>query len=260
MAKPFSDIDATSGNVKKTLSVLFGVMILGGGAQALASSWSYQGDTGPEHWGELTHDFFRCKQGVQQSPINIVTQNVERARGALIKPAYHTSMGQAVNNGHSIQVNLADAGGVAGPDGRYKLLQFHFHTPSEETLNGRSFPMDVHLVHQNEAGQLKVLTLLVKEGRPNAALQTIFSRLPNNPEQSYLIAGFDVARLLPASLAHFAFQGSLTTPPCSEDVAWRVLQTPIEMSAQQIQAFRQQFGMNARPVQNLNDRKVLLIK
>ena len=246
-------------HVTRAVSVLVSVMLMGSVAQTMASSWSYQGDGGPEHWGDLTPEFLQCKKGVQQSPINIVTQGVERSSASL-KTAYHASRGQVVNNGHTIQLNLADAGEVVAPEGRYKLLQLHFHTPSEETLDGQAFPLGMHLVHQNAAGQLGVLALLIKEGKPNPALQTIFARLPSNPDQSYLVAGFDPTHLLPSSLTHFSFQGSLTTPPCNEGVAWRVIQTPIEMSGEQIKAFRQQFEMNARPVQDLNDRKVLLVK
>lgn len=244
----------------KSVSAVIGVILLGGVAQAIAAPWSYQGDTGPAHWGELTQDFFRCKQGSQQSPINIVTQNVEHANTSKILPAYQPSFAQVTNNGHTIQVNLADAGGIVAPDGRYKLLQFHFHTPSEETLDGQAFPLDMHLVHQDTTGELEVLTLLIKEGKPNTALQTMFARLPSKPGESYLVAGFNPSHLFPPSLAHFSFEGSLTTPPCSEGVTWRVLQTPIEMSGQQIKAFHQQFKMNARPVQDLNGRKVLFVQ
>ena len=244
----------------KCLFSVMGVILLGGVAQVMAASWPYQGDTGPAHWGELTQDFFRCKQGSQQSPINIVTQNVEHANTSRITPAYHASLAQVINTGHTIQVNLTDAGGIVAPDGRYKLLQFHFHTPSEETLDGQAFPLDMHLVHQDAAGQLEVLTLLIKEGKPNVALQAMFARLPSHPGESYLMAGFDPSHLFPSSLAHFSFEGSLTTPPCSEGVTWRVMQTPIEMSGRQIQAFHQQFKMNARPTQDLNGRTVLFVK
>ena len=142
-------------------------------------------------------------------------------------------------------------------NGNYKLLQFHFHTPSEEKIDGKSFPMVAHLVHKNEAGNLAVIGVLFKAGKENAALKEIFAKLPAAEGKEPLADKFDATALLPSSLAYFSFNGSLTTPPCSEGVSWHVLKTPVEMSPKQISAFKKIFKMNARPVQPLNDRKVI---
>lgn len=221
-----------------------------------APHWAYEGHGGAEHWADLDKGFAECKLGKEQSPIDISTKGVEKANLAPIKPAYKASAGELVNNGHTIQVNLADAGSIIVPTGEYKVLQFHFHTPSEEKIDGKNFPLVAHLVHKNAAGQLAVVAVLFKEGKENAALKDIFNALPAHEGKEALKANFDVSKVLPATLGYYTFKGSLTTPPCSEGVAWHVLKTPVEMSAAQINAFKKVFKMNARPVQPLNGRKI----
>ncbi len=217
--------------------------------------WGYEGHGGADHWSELDKAFEVCKIGKTQSPIDIVTAQVESVAGAPIKPAYKSSPAKLANNGHTIVVHLADGGSVTVPSGTYKAVQFHFHAPSEEKIDGKSFPMVAHIVHSNDAGKLAVIAVLFNEGAENAALKEIFSALPAK-EGEQPIKPFDTTALLPATLPYFAFEGSLTTPPCSEGVAWQVLKTPSTMSAAQIEAFRKIFPMNARPVQPLNGRKV----
>jgi carbonic anhydrase len=154
-------------------------------------------------------------------------------------------------------VNLP-AGSNVNIDGKpYQLLQFHFHTPSEERINGKSYPLVAHMVHKNAEGKLAVVAVLFRQGKENAALKPVFDALPGaEGEKAALGNGFDAAALLPKDRAYYAFTGSLTTPPCSEEVTWRVLKTPVEISASQLAAFRKLYPMNARPVQPLNDRSV----
>ncbi len=233
---------------------------LAGGAMAAegahAPHWDYTGKAGPAQWGSLEKDFEACGLGKAQSPIDIPTQAAEKARLPAIRTAYKASPGELVNNGHTIQVNLADGGTATLPSGEYRLLQFHFHTPSEERIDGRSFPLVAHLVHRNEAGRLAVIAVLFKEGRENEALKDIFAALPEREGKEPLKAGFDASKLLPPSMGYYAYTGSLTTPPCSEGVAWQVLKMPEEISGAQLRAFQKVFKMNARPVQPLNGRKV----
>ena len=219
--------------------------------------WGYEGHASADHWYELDKAFEVCKLGKTQAPIDIVTSQVESVAGAPIKPAYKSSPATLANNGHTIAVSLADGGSVTVPSGTYKVLSFHFHTPSEEKIDGKNFPMVAHIVHRNDAGKLAVIAVLFNEGPENAALKEIFAALPAQ-EGERPIKPFDTAALLPATLAYYAFEGSLTTPPCSEGVAWQVLKTPATLSAAQIEAFRKIFPMNARPVQPLNGRKVTL--
>lgn len=225
-------------------------------AEGHAPHWSYEGHTAPKHWADLEENFVGCKLGHEQSPIDISTKATVKADLAPIKPAFVASAAELVNNGHTIQINLADGGFAALPSGEYKLLQFHFHTPSEEKINGKNFPLVAHLVHKSAEGKLAVIAVLFKQGKENAALKDIFANLPSTEGKEALKTPFNVSSILPASLGFYAFKGSLTTPPCSEGVAWHVLKQPVEMSAEQIAAFKKIFKMNARPVQPLNGRKV----
>jgi carbonic anhydrase len=240
-----------------SLSLLFSVSAAcAADTHGHAPHWEYEGKAGPAHWGSLEHDFESCKLGKEQSPIDISTKSVEKANLPAIQTSYKNSSGELVNNGHTIQINLADGGSATVPSGSYKLLQFHFHTPSEEKIDGKNFPLVAHLVHKSDAGNLAVIGVLFKEGKENQALKEIFSALPAKEGKEALKSNFDASSLLPSTMGYYAFKGSLTTPPCSEGVAWQVLKTPVEISKAQIQAFKKIFKMNARPVQPLNQRKV----
>lgn len=172
--------------------------------------------------------------------------------------AYKPSALKVVNNGHTVQVNY-DAGSKATlATGAYDLVQFHFHTPSEEQVNGKSFDMVWHLVHKNAEGKLAVVAVLVKEGQANDVIGAIGPNLPKETNKEAVVAGttVDINKLLPADRHYYHYQGSLTTPPCSEGVSWHVLKTPVEASKAQIAQFKALFGVNARPVQSLNGRKL----
>ena len=222
-------------------------------ADGAAPHWSY-GEV--KEWGELAPTYAECKLGKTQSPIDIQTKAVQKVSLPPIKTAYKAAASQVLNNGHTIQVNLTDAGMATVPSGSYQLLQFHFHTPSEEKINGKTSPLVAHLVHKNAEGKLAVIAVLFKEGKENLALTPIFAVMPSKEGKVNLPANFDATSLLPSSLGYFAFTGSLTTPPCSEGVAWQVLNTPVEISKAQIEAFRKIYKHNARPVQPLNGRVV----
>lgn len=225
------------------------------GAQAADVHWEYAGKTGPAHWGELEPGFSACQAGKQQSPIDI-----HGARTAKLAPiGFHYTPGAAeiVNNGHTVQVNLEDGGALTLPSGDYKLVQFHFHTPSEETINGKHYPLVAHLVHKNAAGELAVVAVLFKQGHENAALREVFAGLPAAAGDRHpLAAGIDLSAALPRHHAYYAYMGSLTTPPCSEGVHWQVLKQPVELSTGQLASFRKLYAMNARPIQPLNGRVV----
>lgn len=221
--------------------------------------WGYQGHAGAAHWASLDESFQTCKLGKNQSPINIETKKVEKADLKPIEFGYVAGAAEVINNGHTIQVNLPAAGAATIAGGEYKLLQFHFHTPSEEKINGKAYPMVAHLVHKSAEGKLAVVAVLFKRGKENAALKAVFADLPGKEgETKALEGGLNPADLLPADRAYYAFMGSLTTPPCSEEVRWQVLKTPVEVSAAQLKAFAKLYKMNARPVQPLNGRTVQL--
>lgn len=242
----------------KTAVLTACLLAAGAGAQASDAHWEYTGKTGPSHWGELEAGFSSCKTGKQQSPIDI-----HAAKPAKLAPlGFHYAPGAAeiVNNGHTVQVNLASGGSVTLPSGDYKLLQFHFHTPSEETVNGKHYPLVAHLVHKNEAGELAVVAVLFRQGKENAALKEVFAGLPAAAGDKHPLAGrLDLSAVLPPRHAYYAYMGSLTTPPCSEGVHWQVLKQPVEISTAQLASFRKLYAMNARPIQPLNGRVVNVV-
>lgn len=219
--------------------------------------WGYEGQTGASHWAELDPGFETCKLGKHQSPIDIQTGRAEQADLKEIEFAYAPKVGEAVNNGHTIQVNLADAGKIRIDNVDYKLIQFHFHHPSEEKIDGKAFPLVAHLVHKSAEGKLAVVAVLFRQGEENPALKPLFAKLPAREGDKVAIgAPLDPNGLLPKEHGFYAFIGSLTTPPCSEEVRWRVLKTPVDISEAQLAAFSRLYRMNARPVQPLNDRVV----
>jgi carbonic anhydrase len=222
--------------------------------------WSYSGETGPEHWGELNPEYSACSQGKTQSPVNIgKTPPTKLPR---IEFNYRPSALAVVNNGHTIQVNYP-AGSKIVLDGKsYDLVQFHFHHVSETTINGQHWPLEGHLVHKSKDGNLVVVAVLFGEGRANPAIKELWSHLPKEEEQESKPAGVEVSasQLLPENHTYYTFPGSLTTPPCTEGVTWLVLSHKMTASKQQIDAFAALYPDNYRPVQPLNGRAILLSK
>ena len=220
-----------------------------------APHWTYTGQMGAIKWGELQKDFATCKLGKKQSPIDI--KGAKKGNLPAIAFNYGQSGADVVNNGHTIQVNLATGGDVKVASGGYKLLQFHFHTPSEEQINGKPYSLVAHLVHKSDAGKLAVVAVLFKEGKKNETLEKVFAVMPTKEGSKVELAGgMNVKDLLPAKQSYWAFEGSLTTPPCSEEVQWHVLKDPVEVSKEQLAAFKKLYPMNARPVQPLNGRQL----
>ncbi|HET6462530.1 MAG TPA: carbonic anhydrase family protein, partial [Candidatus Krumholzibacteria bacterium] len=162
------------------------------------------------------------------------------------------------NNGHTIQINYTDGDVLTIGSEQFQLLQYHFHVPSEHTVKGQHHAMEMHLVHATDDGKLAVIGVFIDEGAHNAAFDPILSNLPaTKGAESHLDhVMVDVNQLLPSSLETYRYDGSLTTPPCSESVKWLVMTTPIQLSADQIAAFRAIINGNNRPVQPLNGRTV----
>ena len=175
-----------------------------------------------------------------------------------LAPAYVSDAAEIVHNGHTVQVNYA-AGSALAVDGHaFELKQFHFHAPSENTINGKRFPLEVHLVHKDTSGKLAVVGVLFEEGADHPLLAKLWEKLPKSGDKGALPAGLNARELLPAGSDYFRFNGSLTTPPCSEGVTWLVMKSPVSASRAQVERFSQAIGFaNSRPVQPLNDRPVL---
>ncbi len=244
--------------MKTTLMAAAAALLVMTGAHAAdkgAAHWAYTGKAGTAHWAELEQDFAACKLGRAQSPIDI--RHAKAGAPAPIDFGYTASGADIVNNGHTVQVNVPDGGQVHLASGDYKLLQFHFHTPSEEMVNGKHYPLVAHLVHRNDAGELAVVAVLFKQGHENAALKPLFAALPAHAGEHHAVDGnVDLSSLLPADHHYYGYMGSLTTPPCSEGVHWQVMRQPVEISKAQLAAFRKLYPMNARPVQPLHGRVV----
>ncbi|MEZ4266511.1 MAG: carbonic anhydrase family protein [Myxococcota bacterium] len=217
--------------------------------------WSYEGEAGPENWGELAHAWGTCEEGTEQSPIDIDTATAP-ADFSSLSTTYGTSALNILNNGHTVQVNV-DAGSTIDVAGKaYSLLQFHFHAGSEHTRDGAQAPIEMHMVHQAADKSLAVLGVFITEGSENDTLKGVFSNLPVTSTPVSTVDGetVDVAGLLPASLMGWSYAGSLTTPPCSEGVSWMVMSEDIEASKAQIDSFTSIFSDNFRPVQSLGAR------
>ncbi|RBW68471.1 carbonic anhydrase [Bacillus taeanensis] len=223
--------------------------------------WSYEGETGPEHWGELHPDYALCTNGTEQSPINIDTSELQASE--LLDDMtihYEPTTFTVINNGHTIQANAAEMNNsILIGEKEYQLAQFHFHTPSEHQFNDKHFEMELHFVHKNDEGKLAVLGVMIKEGKENKPLQQLWEQMPTETttEGKKLDQSVDILNILPENKTTFQYSGSLTTPPCSEGVKWLVLEQPIEMSKEQIEAFQNIFPHNNRPIQPLNEREVL---
>jgi carbonic anhydrase len=244
------------------VSVVFVAMLMPLGSRTQwKTSWTYEGPTGAEHWGDLDPEYTACKAGHEQSPIDI--RGAERADLPTIRFEYQTGPLQyLINNGHTIRVNYHDAPGrgnflVVGGR-RYQLTQFHFHRPSEEFIYGKAYDMEVHLMHEASDGKVAGVTVLLQSGKSNAAIQRIWEHMPKTEGKEEAIAGVEVnpAGLLPRTLVYYTYMGSLTAPPCTEGVTWFVLKTPMEISAEQINAFAKLYPHNVRPIQPLNGRAV----
>ena len=225
-----------------------------------AVHWSYGGADGPEHWGDLSSDFAACKAGRMQSPIDISAAATGLSVGA---PGHEIHYGESplkiLHNGHTVQLNYAPGSSMAIEGHPYDLLQFHFHAPSEHTVDGKPFAMEVHFVHADSHGELAVIGVMIAEGAENAALAEAWAHMPAHQTAEETVANVSVnaAAILPPDGRYHHYKGSLTTPPCSENVRWFVLSEPISMSAGQIAKFEAAAAPNARPVQPLNARLLI---
>lgn len=227
-------------------------------AQHATPHWEYRGPHGTAHWGEMDPAYESCSHGHAQSPIDI--RNAQAARLAPLEFSYGHVAPEIINNGHTIQVNVPKGQSLRIGDHRYELVQFHFHTPSEERVDGKPSAMVAHFVHRDTEGKLAVVAALIQPGKGQTGFDTVLAHLPQHAGETLTVAGLelDLAGLLPAGRRYWEFEGSLTTPPCSEGVRWMVLTQPVTVSADAIRNMRRLYPANARPVQPLNGRVVRL--
>ncbi|NNJ87977.1 MAG: carbonic anhydrase family protein [Eudoraea sp.] len=223
------------------------------------SHWNYEGETGPEHWAMIEENS-EC-DGLAQSPVNIVNYEREKIGGALqIFYADSTHIFDVVNNGHTIQYNFAAGDYIEIDRNRYDLKQFHFHEPAEHLIEGIRYPLVIHLVHKNSAGEYAVLAIMAKEEKSSEPFDFLESYLPIEHGDTILVdLAFDMNLNLPASRAYFSYTGSLTTPPCTENVKWFIFKEPITVSLEQVEALRTLMPLNNyRNEQARNNRVILL--
>lgn len=244
--------------------------------------WTHSGDSGPSKWAGISSDFALCGSGKRQSPIDVIPTDSKSADLYSLNFDYQDIVLQAINNGHTVQANYYrreperkvaidgkdyqiagkhhyDSSLLIGDD-KYSLLQFHYHSPSEHQLASQSYVMEVHLVHQNSAGNLAVIGVMLKLGEKSTVLQKLLSNVseqagPAITKDNITINAHD---LLPENKTVFHYSGSLTTPPCSENVNWYLMANSKTVSQEQLNKFQRLIGENSRPIQPINWRTVLV--
>jgi len=232
--------------------------------------WSYDGGEGPAHWGDLDSKYLACKTGSIQSPVNITEDSVEiedltkNHPDSLASPVFHYKKlhFSEIDNGHTIQANVEEGDSLTLEGKNYVLKQVHFHSPSENHLNGRSYPLEGHLVHQADDGELAVVAVFYNASpgaEKNSELEKIWNHIPAEKEKEIPVENefIDFTAFFPENKTMYRFDGSLTTPPCSEGVKWNVFASSVLLPESQIIAFQKHYDHNARPVQELNHRKIV---
>jgi carbonic anhydrase len=225
------------------------------GASGHDVHWAYAGATGPESWGRLKPEFQQCMLGKRQSPIDI--RDGIAVQLDPIQFEYRSTAFRVIDNGHTVQVNVEPGNGIVVQGHRYELVQFHFHRPSEERINGRQYEMVAHLVHKDVDGKLAVVAVLMDQGKAHPIIQQVWNNLPlEKGMEQMALSQLDLNMLLPDLRQYYTYMGSLTTPPCSEGVLWLVMKNPAQMSREQVNVFSKLYQMNARPVQAASGRLI----
>ncbi len=226
-------------------------------AEFQSLTWSYDGNSGPKHWGELEADFALCDRGQRQSPIALQGAIAQDIPNLVFH--YNPSPVNLLNNGRTLQVNYEPGSHIELEGDRFDLVQFHFHHPSEHLLEGQGYPMELHLVHRNAMGDFAVIGVMIEVGPENSALAGVWENLvPVYTALTPTTASVDANQLLPQAVTSYRYSGSLTTPPCSESVQWIIMDHPIQLSTPQIAAFETLVPANNRPRQSQNKRSLKL--
>lgn len=252
----------THTKVKLLIGLVFAIVLFMVTRPAVAqeAKFGYEGNIGPSNWAQLSSEYTTCATGTEQSPVNIPSSApLNVADSAQIDFNYRPSALNLENTGHSLQANYQPGSSLELAGQSYELKQFHFHNPSEHTVDNRATPLTLHLVHENDQGEIVVVNVFAEQGQRNEALAPVFDNLPTQPgESSVPGASVNATQLLPDNQSYWRYNGSLTTPPCSEGVKWVVMKSPIEVSAAQIASHNNIYSDNARPIQPLNGREFLV--
>jgi carbonic anhydrase len=230
--------------------------------------WGYEGEIGPEHWADLSADFELCRSGRLQSPIDLTGATpieglaLQRERGqTVLTDERRARVLDLIDNGHTIQVTTATPIFVEIDGEPFELVQFHFHVPSEHTIDGAHAPLEVHFVHKSAQGELAVIGVFVEEGEHDPIWEVVIDGLPSGPEDPRHLEGLniDVDELRELPNRYYRYEGSLTTPPCSEGVKWIVMSDAVQISPEQLSAFASRLHDNRRPVQPLGERELYVV-
>lgn len=242
--------------MNKKLMAIPALLALNAGLTNAGVHWSYSGSEGPSNWASLSKDFAAC-DGKNQSPINI--EDPINAELAPIGFSYRKGGHEIINNGHTVQVNYEKGSSIKIDGETFNLLQFHFHAPSENNIKGKSYPLEAHFVHANSKSELAVVAVMFEEGKENRELAKAWEQMPLKAgDKSNLHSAVNAEALLPSSHKYYRFNGSLTTPPCSEGVRWFVMQESVSVSEKQLEEFHHALHEpNNRPIQAINARPVL---
>jgi len=227
--------------------------------------WAYTGHEGPRHWGSLDPAYAACDRGHSQSPVDITKTGPGTGKtwklnytSTSLRIAHHEHDVDIVDNGHTIQVTVDEGSTLTTERGTYHLKQFHYHTPSEHTVDGKHFPMEVHFVHQSDDGHFAVVGAFFEQGKTNPNLEQLIAHFPKakGDAQHFTDKKLDLAFHLPPTTEAYTYLGSFTTPPCTENVEWLVLRDPVSASREQLKAFAERLHHNNRPIQPLHGRPV----
>lgn len=219
-------------------------------------NWSYYGGKGPSNWYKLDPSFSACREGKQQSPIDI---RGVKANNALPAIDFHYVSGPVtlVNTGHTVRINVAPGGYILLGGDRYDLVEFHFHHPAEDLVNGKLSDLVIDLVHKNTSGELAIIAVRVDEGQVNGSLAALWPSLPRVAGATATLQDpFNPLGLLPPDRRYWTYTGSITVPPCTEGVRWLVMQTATQFSQDQMESFARLYPDNARQVQPMRGRKI----
>ena len=229
------------------------------GLAAETAAWSYAGANGPAKWGKLGKENATCGTGQLQSPIDIPDASVRKGDIPPLLFNYKPVPLHIVDTGNTIQVDYPPGSFLTVSGKRYELVSIDFHKPSEEKVNGKGHDMSAHLVHKGENGKLAIVAVFLDQGNENELIRTLWKNLPVTKGKEVVVDATRISAfgLLPKNKDYYQYEGSLSKPPCTENVTWLVLKTPTTLSGESIARFGRLYSNNVRPIQPRNDRDIV---
>lgn len=226
---------------------------------AADTTWSYTGPNGPAKWGKLGKENAICGTGTLQSPIDIPDANVRKGDIPPLLFNYKPAPIRIVDTGTTIQVNYPPGSFLTVSGKRFELVSIDFHKPSESKVSGKGHDMSAHLVHKDEGGKQAIIAVFLDQGNENEIIKALWKNLPVTKGKEVVVEGTQINALglLPKNKDYYQYEGSLTTPPCTENVTWIVLKTPATLSGDSIARFGRIYTNNVRPIQPRNDRDIV---